>query len=98
MDQFQPHPNTPGLSQLIAAEVAKQLQSGLFTARKLTDTPTDNLQVVNRRFVTLNGPSTNRPSGSVMGQQYFDTTLASGRGKTITWNGIGFVDATGVYV
>lgn len=74
------------------------LKSSAFSDRKLTDTPTDALAVVNRRYVTLNGPSANRPVSSVVGQQYFDTTLASGRGKTVTWNGTGFVDATGSYV
>ncbi len=82
-----------------ATEVMKKyLQSNAFTLHKITDTPTDALQVVNRRYVTLNGVSANRPTSSVIGQQYFDTSLASGRGKTITWNGTGFVDATGTYV
>lgn len=71
---------------------------GGFTDRKLTDTPTDALAVVNRKYVTLNGSSANRPLASVVGQQYFDTDLASGRGKPIYWNGTGFVDATGTYV
>jgi len=69
-----------------------------FTEKKVTDTPTDSLQVVNRKYVTLNGTSANRPTSSVLGQQYFDTTLASGRGKPVWWNGTGFVDATGTYV
>ncbi len=68
-----------------------------FTDRKLTDTPTDALAVVNRKYVTLNGPSSGRPTSSVIGQQYFDTNLASGRGKPIYWNGTGFVDSTGTY-
>lgn len=69
-----------------------------FTEKKITDTPTDALQVVNRKYVTLNGTSASRPTSSVMGQQYFDTTLASGRGKPVWWNGTGFVDAAGTYV
>lgn len=82
-----------------ATEIVKQyLQSNAFTVHKITDTPTDALQVVNRKFVTLNGTSANRPTSSVIGQQYFDTTLASGRGKTVTWNGTGFVDGAGSYV
>ncbi len=67
-----------------------------FTDRKVTDTPTDALQVVNRRYVTLNGTSANRPTASVIGQHYFDTSL--GNGKTVTWNGTGFVDGSGNYV
>lgn len=69
-----------------------------FTQRKLTDTPTDKYAVVPRGYVTMNGTSALRPTSSVIGQQYFDITLASGRGKTVTWNGTGFVDATGTYV
>lgn len=71
-------------------------KSGQFTDRKLTDTPTDTLMVVNRKYVTLNG--TVRPTSSVQGQQFIDMTLASGRGKPIYWNGIGWTDATGTYV
>lgn len=67
-----------------------------FTGRKITDTPTDALAVVNRKYVTMNGTSGKRPTSSVIGQQYFDTSL--GNGKPIYWNGTGFVDATGTYV
>lgn len=74
------------------------LQSSAFTQRKLTDTPSDALQVVSRRYVTLNGLSAGRPTNSVIGQFYLDTTLASGRGKPIWWNGSGWIDATGTYV
>ncbi len=86
------------IEDIVDARVRQQLQANLFNARKLTDTPTDDLQVVPRKYVTMNGPSANRPTASIIGQQYFDTSLASGRGKTITWNGTGFVDATGTYV
>jgi hypothetical protein len=78
--------------------VPNYLQKGAFMDRKLTDTPTDNFQVVNRQYVTLNGTSTKRPTSSIVGQFYLDMTLASGRGKPIWWNGTGFVDATGTYV
>jgi hypothetical protein len=67
------------------------LGSGAFTGRKVTDTPMDDLQVVNRKFVTLHGTSANRPTSSVVGQFYYDTTLD----KPIWWNGTSFVDATG---
>lgn len=72
------------------------LKSSAFTDRKLTDLPTDALQVVNRKWTTLNG--TVRPTGSVLGQTFFDTSLASGRGKPIVWNGTGWVDGQGTYV
>lgn len=62
-----------------------------FTKRIIVDTPTDALQVTNRKYVTLNGVSANRPTASVVGQFYFDTTL----NKPLWWNGTGFVDATG---
>lgn len=76
--------------------VQDYLKSSAFTDRKLTDTPTDALAVVNRKYITNNG--TDRPASSVIGQPFFDMSLASGRGKPITWNGTGWVDATGTYV
>jgi hypothetical protein len=51
------------------------LGSTAFTDRKLTDTPTDSLQVVNRKYVTMNGVTAGRPTSSVLGQFYYDTTL-----------------------
>lgn len=74
------------------------LRGGAFTERKITDTPTDSLSVVNRKYVTNNGTTSNRPKSSVVGQFYLDTSLASGRGKPIWWNGTGWVDSTGSYV
>lgn len=84
------------IKDIVLKVVPQYLQSGAFMQRKLTDTPTDDNQVVNRRYVTLNGTASQRPLGSVIGQQYFDTSL--GNGKPIWWNGTGFVDATGNYV
>lgn len=74
------------------------LQSHAFMERKLTDTPTDAFATVSRKYVTLNGASSGRPTSSIVGQHYFDTDLASGRGKDIVWNGTGFVDGAGSYV
>lgn len=83
------------LKKLIRDEatlVFKELmKTSSFTDRKLTDTPTDALQVVNRKYVTNNGPSASRPTASVVGQPYFDTTL----GQPIWWDGTSFVDADG---
>lgn len=79
------------IREVVSQEVADQLKGGLFTSRKLTDTPSDSLQVVNRKYVTLNGVSASRPTSSVLGQYYFDTTL----GQPIWWDGISFVDASG---
>lgn len=80
----------------IMQKVPEYLQSRAFQDRKLTDTPTDDLQIVPRKYVNLYG--TVRPTSSVVGQHFFDINLASGRGKDITWNGTGWVDATGTYV
>ena len=67
------------LKNLIITESTKVVKQYLasegFTNRKVTDTPTDNLSVVNRKFVTLNGTLANRPTSSVavIGQSYFPT-------------------------
>jgi len=45
-----------------------------FTARKITDTPTDALAITNRQFVTLNGATAGRPGSPVTGQFYYNTT------------------------
>lgn len=82
-----------------ALEVLKNyLNNKSFTEKKVTDTPNDALSVVNRKYVTLNGTSAQRPTSSVIGQPYLDMTLAAGRGKPVWWNGTGFIDATGTYV
>lgn len=65
-----------------------------FTDRKLTDTPTDALAVVNRKYVTLNGTTANRPPSPVRGQFYFDTSLAT-NGKPIWYGANGWTDASG---
>ncbi len=83
--------NTPNLNEQVIKIVKDYLKSSAFTDRKLTDTPSDSLQVVNRRYVTLNGPSASRPTGSVLGQYYFDTSL----GKPVWWRGDAFVDGNG---
>lgn len=72
--------------------VQSYMKTSAFTDRKLTDTPTDGLQVVPRKYVTMNGTTGNRPTSSVIGQRYFDTTL-----NKPVWvgNGFAWVDATG---
>ena len=71
--------------------IREYMQSQAFTDRKLTDTPTDNLSVVNRKYVNLNGTTANRPISSITGQRYFDTTI----GRPVYWNGSTFVDGAG---
>lgn len=85
----------PTLRKIIKEESLKVIQnyyatSG-FTDRKVTDTPTDSLSVVNRKFVTLNGVTATRPTSSVAGQFFFDTSL----GKPVWYSGATWVDATG---
>lgn len=65
-----------------------------FTDRKLTDTPTDSLAVVNRKYVTANGVTSSRPGNPVQGQFYLDTTL-NANGKPIWYGPNGWTDATG---
>lgn len=78
-------------TERVKHSVADYLKGPAFTDRKLTDTPTDSLSVVNRKFVTLNGVTGNRPTGSILGQFYFDTTL----GYPVWWNGSTWVKYDG---
>ena len=93
--------NNEQLNKLIddrALQIVKNFwQSGHFTVKKIVDTPTDNLQAVNRKYVTNNGVVANRPKSSVatIGQPYFATdtnipmTYSSGGWR----NGVGSVVA-----
>ncbi len=76
--------------------VPEILQGTGFTARKLTDTPTDALSVVPRNYVTMNGSVAGRPINSVTGQFYFntDTNTPMWRGSTGRfYNGVGSIVA-----
>ena len=70
-----------------------------FTSRKLTDTPTDDLMTVNRKYVNLNGTVASRPSSvaAKVGQGYFatDTSIPMKFNGTNWVNGVGSVVATG---
>ena len=77
--------------ELIREVIREYMRTGAFTDRKVSDIPSDALSLVNRKYVTLNGATASRPSSSVLGQIYFDTTL----GKPVWWDGSKFVDATG---
>lgn len=76
--------------------VPQYLQSSAFTDRKVTDTPLEGYQVVSRKYVTMNGITTSRPTSSVFGQFYFDNTL----NKPIWYSSVSgaWVDATGTVV
>lgn len=69
--------------------VQEYLKNSAFSDRKLTDTPTDGLQVVNRNYVTQNGLT--RPSNPVMAQQFWDVSLQ----KPIYWSGTTWKDSQG---
>lgn len=79
------------VDERIVKVVQQYLKSSGFTDRKLTDTPTDALSVVNRKFVTQNGTTARRPTSSLLGLQYFDTTL----GYPVYWNGSTWVKYDG---
>lgn len=66
-----------------------------FTSRKITDTPTDNLMTVNRKYVNMYGSIAGRPISSVVGQQYFATDLGYPIFKS---NNGAWVNATGSVV
>lgn len=76
--------------------VADYLKRSAFTDRKLTDTPTDSLEVVNRRYVTLNGAVASRPASSVatVGQTY----LATDTSIPMTYTTAGWVNGVGSLV
>lgn len=82
------------IEEISLKTVKAYLKSSAFTDRKLTDNPTDSLSIVNRKFVTLNGVSASRPTSSILGQFYFDTTL----GYPIWWDGSQWVDSAGTPV
>lgn len=80
------------IDERIKKMVPEILSGSAFTARKLTDTPTDKNQVVPRGYVTMNGNSAGRPTASVIGQSYYDTTI----NKPVWWSEDGcFKDAAG---
>lgn len=75
--------------KLIKETIRTEASSGMFTQRKLTDTPTDNLQVVNRKYVNLYG--TTRPATSVIGQRFFDSSVMT----LIVWDGSNWRNGVG---
>lgn len=84
------------IDERIKAILPQYLQQQAFTQRKLTDTPNDSLEVVNRRYVTLNGIVANRPKSSVatVGQSY----LATDTGIPMIYTSAGWVNGVGSIV
>lgn len=81
----------PLTKQDVIQIVKDYLGQNAFTARKITDLPTDSLQVVPRKYVTRNFTTAKRPTTSILGESYFDTTV----NKQAWWNGTSFKDAAG---
>lgn len=79
------------IKKLIQEEIKNQLKGELFSARKLTDTPTDGQQVTPRKYITRNSTTALRPTTSVLGEFYFDTTVS----KPVWWKGDSYIDAAG---
>ena len=76
------------------SEFRAYLGGAAFRDRKVTDTPTDDLSAVNRKYANLNGDTASRPNPSVVGQQYFDTD----DGYPVFADGSNWVSATGSVV
>ena len=71
----------------IAKETVRMyMKSDAFTDRKLGDTPTDGLSLVNREYVTQNG--TSFPNNPVVGQMFFSSVLS----KPTWYNGTNWTD------
>lgn len=71
--------------------VVETLKKDSFGVKILGDTPTDDLQLVNRKYVNLYGSVLGRPKSSIVGQFYFDTTI----GRPVYWTGTKWVDGAG---
>lgn len=63
------------IDERIKKVVPVYLETNGFVQRKLTDTPTDDLQVTPRKYVNMYGSIASRPQNSVIGQQFFATNL-----------------------
>ena len=84
------------IEKLIDDRIKRFMQTTGFTDRKLADTPTDNLQVVNKKYVTNNGIITDRPKSSVasIGQPYYATDT----GIPMTYSSSGWKNGVGSIV
>jgi len=71
--------------------VQAYLASTAFSGRKVTDNPVDRNQVVPRGYVTRSFTTALRPTTSVLGESYFDTTVS----KPVWWSGSSYKDAAG---
>lgn len=86
-------PNQGTLEDKVIPIIQRYIKTIGFTDRKITDTPTDGLGIPNRNYVNAYGTTANRPKGSIMGEHYFDTD----KSMPLTWNGVGWVNGSGIY-
>lgn len=89
--------NKPLTKDDVIRIVQDYLKASAFTDRKLTDTPTDALSVVNRKYTNLSGAVASRPVSSVaqIGQKYFatDTNILMTYNSAGWYNGVGSIVA-----
>lgn len=87
---------TKKIDERIKKLVPELLTGSTFTQRKLTDMPTDALEVVPRKYVTLNGTVASRPNSSVatIGQPYYATDT----GIPMTFSSLGWRNGVGSVV
>lgn len=79
------------LKKVIRTEIENYNKSAAFSDRKVTDSPTDDFSVVSRKYVNMNGTTSQRPPSPIIGQQFFDKTL----GYPIYWSGASWVKGDG---
>lgn len=72
-------------------QMSKYLSGAGFAVHKITDNPTDDLEMVNRKYVNLNGTMAERPTSANIGQHYFPTDI----GIPMTFNGTNWVNGVG---
>lgn len=82
------------IKKLIQETIKNELKGRLFTSPKITDTPNDDLQVVNRKYTNLNGSTRPNQSVLVIGQRFFDTSVKT----LIVWDGTNFRNGVGSVV
>lgn len=87
-------PTDPQFEQTVIRIVKQYLGGQAFIDRQVTDTPTEAFSIVNRKFVTQNGSTSQRPTSSITGLQYYDTDLQ----KPVYWSGTTWKDSQGTVV
>ena len=79
------------LKRLVVNTIREEMGGGMFSNEKLTDNPTDDLQVVNRKYTNLNGTTRPTSSAATVGQRFFDTSVKT----LITWDGTAWRNGVG---